>query len=73
MELICERMVWEEIIIVENTFVINNDNHKEVINIKDEKEIKVNKTYLISRDIPIVRHTHTLVDLSLIHILLLVI
>ena len=33
-EQICERMLWEQTIIVENTFVINNDNHKEMINIK---------------------------------------
>ena len=29
------------------------------INIKEEKQIEVNKTYLINSDIPIVSHTHT--------------
>ena len=53
MELICE-----EFIVIENTCVITNDNYK-VINIKEEKQIKVNKKYLINSDIPIVRHTHT--------------
>ena len=55
----------EQTIVVENTCVITNDNYK-VINIKEEKQIKVNKTYLINSDIPIVSHTHT--SLSLIHI-----
>ena len=31
---------------------------RQVINIKEEKQIKVNKTYLINSDIPSVRHTH---------------
>ena len=53
-ELICE-----EFIIVENTFVITKDNFKKVINIKEEKQIKFNKTNLINSAIPIVRHTHT--------------
>ena len=52
-ELTCEKIICEEFIVVENTCVITNDNYK-VINIKEEKEIKVNKTYLI--------------NLSLIHI-----
>ena len=63
-ELICEKIICEEFIQVENTFVITNHKYKKVFNIKEEKQIKVNKTYLISSDIPIVRHTH----LSLIHI-----
>ena len=44
---------------IENTFVITNDNYKEIINVKEEKQIKVNNTYLNNSDIPIVRHTHT--------------
>ena len=56
-ELICE-----EFILVENTFVITNDKYKKVINIKEEKQIKFNKTYPINSDIPTVRHTHTQVS-----------
>ena len=56
-ELICEKIICEDFIVVENTCVITNDNYK-VINIKEEKQIEVNKTYLINSDIPSVRHTH---------------
>ena len=49
----------EQFILIENTCAITNDNYKKAINIKEEKEIKVNKTYLINSDIPIaVSYTH---------------
>ena len=51
-------IICEEFILIENTCVITNDKYKKVINIKEEKQIKVNKTYLINSDIPSVRHTH---------------
>ena len=62
-EQICETMIWEENIIIgstkENTFIINNDNHKEIINIKEVSKIKIKNAYLINRNIPIAGHTHS--------------
>ena len=52
---------------VENTCVITNDNYK-VININEEKQIKVNKTYLINSDIPSVRHTHNSKSHKMTHV-----
>ena len=44
-EQVCETMIWEETIIIEDTkenmFVINNDNSREIINIKEESKIKI--------------------------------
>ena len=51
----------EQTIIVENTkentFVISNDNYNTIINIKEENKIKIKKSYLINRNIPIASYT----------------
>lgn len=59
----------EQTIVVKNTCVITNDNYKKVINIKEEKQIKVNKTYLINSDIPSVRHTHNSKSHKMTHLI----
>ena len=56
-------MMWEETIIIEdtkeNTFVINNDNHREIINIKEESKVKIKRAYLIDRNIQVAGYTHS--------------
>ena len=58
---VCETMIWDETIIIEdtkeNTFVINNDNSREIINIKKESKIKIQRSYLIDRNIQVAGYT----------------
>ena len=42
------------------TFVINNDNSREVINIKEECKIKIKQSYLCSKNIQFVGYTHSI-------------
>ena len=59
-------MLWEQTIIIEDTkektFVINNDNSREVINIKEECKIKIKQSYLCSTNIQFTGYTHTVLN-----------
>ena len=65
-------MIDKQTIIIENTkentFVINNDNSKEIINIKEESKIKINKAYLTDRNIQIASYTHKSKSYKIIHV-----
>ena len=62
-EQICETMLWEETRIIEdpkeNTFVINNDNSREIINVKEERKVKIKQEYLIDRNVQVAGYTHS--------------
>ena len=60
---ICE-IINERTIIIESTkeqtFVINNDNSREVINTREECKIKIQRSYLVSKNIQFAGYTHSI-------------
>ena len=44
----------------EKTFVINNNNSREIINIKEERKRKIKQSYLYSKNIQFAGYTHSI-------------